>query len=179
VTGTPWRGTTGRTAASPLIGPRRRCSLGFTNGSSVRQGLVDRQCYPDRGCYADWPVTGCPSGSLSIGSPREDKAVVMSRDALRVSIAAICAIVCVACPIVIAWFGHTYGFDRLNSDAEFRSWRVYAVEALLWVALLATIGLIVSLRRWWWLGALVAVPLLVITAMLSVTCSMWLDGTYF
>jgi len=105
--------------------------------------------------------------------------VVMSKDALRFVIAAVCALVCIACPITIAWFGETYGFDRLRSDEDFRLWRVYAVEGLFWVALLATIGFIVLARKWWWVAALVALPLLVITGMLSVTCSMWLDGTYF
>src|SRR5262249_24301094 len=53
--------------------------------------------------------------------------VVMSKDVLRLAIAAICAIVCVACPITIDWFGEKYWFDRLRSDEDFRLWRVHVV----------------------------------------------------
>jgi hypothetical protein len=112
-------------------------------------------------------------------SPVQHEDVAMSKDAWRIPTGTICAVVCALCPITIAWFGHNYGFDRLRSDEDFRLWRVYVVEALFWVALLASIGLIVSARRWWSLAALVALPLLLITGVLSVTCSMWLDGTYF
>ena len=103
----------------------------------------------------------------------------MSKDALRVSVAGICATVCIMAPITIVWYGYMYGFDRLESDDDFRIWRVYLVEGLFWVAGFATIGVIGSVGRWWWVAALVALPLLVVTGVLSVTCSMWLDGTYF
>jgi len=105
--------------------------------------------------------------------------MAMSKDALRMSTSAICAVICVICPTTIVWFGCNYGYDRLASDNDFRSWRVDAVNALFWVAFLATGGFIVSMRRWWWLAALFALPLLGIAAVLAVTGAMWLDGTYF
>jgi hypothetical protein len=46
-------------------------------------------------------------------------------------------------------------------------------------AALSTAGFIVSMWRWWWLAALVALPLLGVTAELAVTCGMWIDGSYF
>ena len=82
----------------------------------------------------------------------------MSKHAPRIAVAVVCVLVCVACPITIAWFGETYGFDRLRSDEDFRLWRVYVVEGLFWVALLASIGLIVLARKCWWVAALVALP---------------------
>lgn len=105
--------------------------------------------------------------------------IVMATTKVRFATFGFCALVCVACPISIAWFGYHYGYDRLERDDDFKVWRVYAVELLFWFSFAATGGLLVSARRWWWLAALIALPLLILTGVLSISCSMWLDGTYF
>jgi hypothetical protein len=56
---------------------------------------------------------------------------------------------------------------------------VFAIDTILSVALFATMSFIVSVRKWWWLAALVALPLLVVTGILAVTGGMWIEGTYF
>jgi hypothetical protein len=86
--------------------------------------------------------------------------------------------ICVACPFVIVWLGFTYGFDRLPCDDAYEVWPSVAVNVLLLTAALSTAGFIVSLWRWRWLGALVSLPVLCVTAVLAVTCGTWIDGTY-
>jgi hypothetical protein len=102
----------------------------------------------------------------------------LSKHALRFIVPAACAIVCLASPITICWLGYTYGFDRLRTDADYQSWRGDLVDAMFWIAIVSTSGLIVSMRRWWWLAALVSLPLLCVTAILALTCRMWIDGNY-
>jgi hypothetical protein len=103
----------------------------------------------------------------------------MGKEATCWALAALCGLACLCCPCAIVWLGETYGFDRLPSDEDFRTWPLYAVDGLFWIDLCFTIGLIWSMRSWRWLGALVAVPLLVVTAVLAITCGMWIEGTYF
>ena len=103
----------------------------------------------------------------------------MNKDALWLFVRAMCAIVCVACPLVIVWFGQAYGYDRLRSDDDYRSWRVSAIDALFLLAICSTGGFIVSMRRWWWLAALISLPLLCLTGVLAFTCGAWVEGTYF
>jgi hypothetical protein len=89
----------------------------------------------------------------------------------------VCGFACVACPCAIAWVSLTYA--ESGFDTDFDPWAVYAVDGLFWSAAAATVGLIRSLRSWWWVGAVVAIPLLVLTAILAVTGGMWIEGTYF
>jgi len=104
----------------------------------------------------------------------------MNKDAKRSVVGTLCGLVCIACPVVIFWFGHTYGFDRLPSDADFRAWRVDVVEWLFGLSLVTTVGVLVAVSaQWRLLIAFIVVPLWVVTGFLSVTCSMWLDGTYW
>lgn len=103
----------------------------------------------------------------------------MSRDAVRRLVAVFCALGCVACPLLIVWLGYAYGYDRLRSDDDYRAWHEYAVDALFWLAVLSTTGFIFSMRRWWRLAALVALPLLGVTGVLAALCGLWIDGTYF
>ena len=71
-------------------------------------------------------------------------------------------------------------YAETGFDADYDPWPVYAVDGLFWLAAGATVGLIGSLRSWWRLvGAAVAVPLLVLTALLAVTGGMSIEGTYF
>jgi hypothetical protein len=105
--------------------------------------------------------------------------ITMTKDSAWTACSGVCAIVCVICPIAIAYLGHNYGFDRLDRDEDYQEWPGYAVDALFWIALFATVGCVVSMRRWWWLPALVLLPLLAVTAALAVTVGMWMDGTYF
>jgi hypothetical protein len=105
--------------------------------------------------------------------------VMMSKDTVRMLAAVVCAVVCVTCPLLIGWLSQTYGFDLLRSDADYRSWRGEAVDALFWVAALSTVGFIALTGRCWWLATLVSLPLLCLTGVLAVTGRMWIDGTYF
>jgi hypothetical protein len=82
------------------------------------------------------------------------------------------------CPAAIGWLATSYGNSPLPDDHPEREWAVCAVDAIFWIALFATISFIVSARRWWWLAALVALPLLVFTGVLAVTGGMWIDGSY-
>jgi hypothetical protein len=105
----------------------------------------------------------------------------MSKGAVRGFLAAICATGCVACPLVIVWLGFTYGFDRSPSVTRraYQTWPSVAVDLLLLTAALSTAGFIVAMWRWWWLAALVSLPLLCVTAVLAVTGGRWIDGTHF
>jgi hypothetical protein len=88
------------------------------------------------------------------------------------------ALTCVCCPLAIAGLGCSYGFDRLPSDDAFRVWPLYAVDACFWADLIFTTLLIWLVPKWRLLAALIAVPLLCLTAMLAVTNGMWIDGSY-
>jgi hypothetical protein len=103
----------------------------------------------------------------------------MSNCAARGILAASCALVCAACPLVIAWLGCTYGPDSDPCGEPYETWPSVAVDLLLLTAALSTAGFVVSMWRWWWLAALVALALLGVTAVLAVTCGMWIDGSYF
>ena len=100
------------------------------------------------------------------------------KTSLRVTISALLGFICLICPAVIGWLATTYGNSQLPDDHPDRAWAVSAVDAIFWIALVATISFIVSARRWWWLAALVALPLLVFTSVLAVTGGMWIDGSY-
>lgn len=89
-----------------------------------------------------------------------------------------CGLACVGCPCVIAWLSVTYAETGL--DADFDPWPLHAVDGSLWLAAVATVGLIGSLRTGWrWVGVAAAVPLLALTAVLAVAGGMWIEGTYF
>jgi hypothetical protein len=99
-------------------------------------------------------------------------------DVVRRLLALLCAVVCASCPCLIGWLSATYA--ETGFDADYQPWPVYVVDGLFWLALGSTVGLICSLRSWWRLvGAIIAVPLLVFTAVLAVTGGMWIEGTYF
>src|SRR5438445_291673 len=89
------------------------------------------------------------------------------------------ACVCLFCPLAIYRLAEEYGDGPLPLDDPQRGWAGMAVEVLFWVALCATISLIISARNWWPLAALVSLPLLILTGILAVTTEMWIDGTYF
>ncbi len=89
-----------------------------------------------------------------------------------------CGLACVSCPCIIAWLSMTYA--ETGFDADYDPWPVNAVDGLFWLATGAAGGLIWSLRSWErWVGAVVVVPLLVLTAVLAITGGMWIEGMYF
>ena len=89
------------------------------------------------------------------------------------------ACVCLFCPLAIFWLGGEYGDSPFPRGHPERNWAVMAIDVLFWVALCATIALIISARRWWPLAVLVSIPLLILTGALAVTGGMWIEGTYF
>jgi hypothetical protein len=99
--------------------------------------------------------------------------------ALRFLVSAFLGHVCLACPVAIAWLAERFGNDPLPDGHPYQSWPSNAVDGLFLIALCATVAFIISARKWWWLAALVSLPLLVVTGILAVTGGMWIDGTYF
>jgi hypothetical protein len=103
----------------------------------------------------------------------------MSKDAVRRLVAVTCALVFAAHPFALIWLGYTYGFDRLRSDDDYQVWPDVAVDVLFWTAVLSSAGIMASMGRWWWLAALVLLPLLCAIGVLAIACGLWIDGTYF
>jgi hypothetical protein len=98
---------------------------------------------------------------------------------VRRLVIALCVLVSVLSPLAIVRLGYAYGYDRLASDADYREWPLYAIDSLLWADACFTVALLWLMRRRWWLAALVAVPLLCVTAVLAIFGGMWVAGTYF
>ncbi len=99
---------------------------------------------------------------------------------VRRLLAAACFVACCTAPLAIVRLGFTYGYDRLACDADFSEWPLYAIDSLFWADLCLTATLIWLVRGWWrWVVALVAVPLLGVTAVLAVFNGLWVSGTYF
>jgi hypothetical protein len=84
---------------------------------------------------------------------------------------------CSLIPLAIIALGYRFGYDRVRYDPPL--WPVYVVDTLLWIDVGCTALVLWLSRRWCWLAALVAVPLLCLTAVLAVTGGMWIEGTYF
>lgn len=98
---------------------------------------------------------------------------------LRLLVAVFFGYICLACPVGIYWLAERFGNDPLPDDHPYQSWPGNAVDGLFLIALFATISFIISCRKWWWLAALVFLPLLVVTGILAITGGLWIDGTYF
>jgi hypothetical protein len=82
----------------------------------------------------------------------------------------ICGLTCVSCPFAIAWLGETYA--EKGYDYDYDPWPEEVINGLFWLAAVTTVGLIWSLRSWYrWVGAAVAVSLLVLTAFIAVGAS--------
>jgi hypothetical protein len=99
--------------------------------------------------------------------------------AFRRLVIALCLLVSVLSPLAIVRLGYAYGYDRLPSDDDFREWPLYAIDSLFWADACSTVALFWLMQRWRWLAALVAVPLLCVTAVLAIFNGMWVAGTYF
>jgi hypothetical protein len=102
----------------------------------------------------------------------------MGTDAKRWILAIVSGGACLCCPAVIVVLGQKYGSGRMPNEDDI--WLPsLAVDMLFWFAAFSTIAFIWSMPRYRWIGALIAVPLLALTAVLAVTNGLWIDGTYF
>jgi hypothetical protein len=102
----------------------------------------------------------------------------MSTDAQRGSLASVCALACICCPDVIIVLGQKYGSGRMPNEDDI--WLPsLVIDALFWCAALFTIALVWSMPRFRWIGALIAIPLLALTAALAITNGLWIEGIYF
>jgi hypothetical protein len=68
------------------------------------------------------------------------------------------------------------GFDW---DSDTIPWPIYLIDSLFWADAAFTGCLLWMMRGWRWLVAIVAVPSLCVTAVLTITGGMWIEGTYF
>lgn len=97
---------------------------------------------------------------------------------IRFLVFAAFVMICLGCPVAIYLLAERFGNDPLPDDHLYHDLPSIAVDALFWIEACATSSLMISARKWWWLVALVALPLLVLTGVLAVTGGMWIDGTY-
>ena len=97
----------------------------------------------------------------------------------RSSVSALFAGMCLSCSAAIVLLSVKFGDEPLAMDHPYHNLPSQAVDTLFWVALVATIVFVHSLRHWWYLGRLLALPLLVLTTVLAVTGGMWIDGSQF
>jgi hypothetical protein len=86
---------------------------------------------------------------------------------------------CVVFPLGIGVLASSFGYDRLLSDDAFTLWPLYAIDLLFWADLLFTTTLLWLMQGWRLLVALVAIPMLCLTAVLAITGGAWVEGTYF
>jgi hypothetical protein len=99
----------------------------------------------------------------------------MSKDVRCWGLAALCGLAGVCCPLAIVWLGYTYGDNEAYRDG----WPSYAVNWLFLADVFFMISMICLMRSWRWLGVLVAIPLLILTAILAILGGMWIEGTSF
>jgi hypothetical protein len=73
-------------------------------------------------------------------------------------------------------FQYAEGFDWRDETVP---WPIYLIDSLFWADAVYTSLLVVLAGKWRWLSALVAVPALAVTAVLTITGGMWIDCSYF
>jgi hypothetical protein len=123
-------------------------------------------------------IAAAPASDVN-GLAAQRKDAFTNMTVLRLLAIALAGFVCLGCPAAIAWLAERFGNDPLPDGHPYQSWPGNAVDGLFWIAFCATIAFIVLARKWWWLAALVSLPVLVVTGLLAVTGGMWIDGTYF
>jgi hypothetical protein len=96
---------------------------------------------------------------------------------LYLVIAALCWLVCSLCPLAIFLLGMTYGPE--SEPGMDPPWSLHAIDSLFWIDSGFTVLLIWMMRGWKrWLTAMIAIPLLCLTAVLAFFGGLWVSGDY-
>ena len=102
----------------------------------------------------------------------------MSTEAKRWLLAFVSLLACMACPAVMVVLAEKCDSGR-NPNPDDIWLPSLAVDTLFLVAVLFAVAVVCAMPRHRWIGVLIAIPLLIVTAVLAITCGLWIEGTYF